>query len=85
MNALQKTKYWLKGWYSCVSWIPGAIAREWLPDFDIWNPPTDPDDYQWYAERVNGRAAMLAVVTILCIEGTTGRSALEVLLEMFTK
>jgi len=85
MNALEKTRYWIQGWYTCISWIPAAVVREWLPDLNFWDIPKDPDDYQWYAERVNGRAAMLAVVTILCIEGATKQSALQVIFELFKK
>lgn len=28
MSGLQKAWYWIKGWYSCLAWIPGAIFRK---------------------------------------------------------
>jgi hypothetical protein len=41
------------------------------------NFPTQPEDYLWYAERFNGRAAMLAVIFILQWELVTHKSIWE--------
>jgi hypothetical protein len=59
MTGLDKFWYSIRGWYSCTSWIITEIVKEYLPDLVFWKPPTHPDDFTWYAERVNGRLAML--------------------------
>lgn len=28
MNGLQKTWYWIQGWYSCISWIVLVLLQE---------------------------------------------------------
>ncbi len=40
-------------------------------DLKFWKVPLHPEDFLWYAERINGRIAMLAVVIILQIELVT--------------
>ena len=59
-------KFWLgvQGYWSCVSWIPAALLKfiwEEFPDLKFWKRHTSFDDHIWYAERVNGRIAMLAL------------------------
>jgi hypothetical protein len=27
VNGLQKTKYWIKGWYSCVAWVIPVLIK----------------------------------------------------------
>jgi hypothetical protein len=63
-------KFWLafQGYFSCVSWIPGALLKfiwEECPDLKFWKRHTNLDDHIWYAERVNGRIAMLALTFLL--------------------
>jgi hypothetical protein len=63
-------KFWLgvQGYVSCFGWIFATIWEvilEKCPDLKFWKPPTHPDDFIWYAERVNGRLAMLALTSIL--------------------
>jgi hypothetical protein len=63
-------KFWLgvQGYWSCVSWIPGALLKfiwEEFPDLKFWKRHTNFDDHIWYAERVNGRIAMLALSFLL--------------------
>jgi hypothetical protein len=74
MTGLDKFWYSIRGWYSCTSWIIIEIVKEYLPDLVFWKPPTHPDDFNWYAELVNGRLAMLAVTIILVTELTTKSS-----------
>jgi len=59
-------KFWLgvQGYVSCFGWIVVAIWETFLecsPDLFFWRPRTSFGDYIRYAERVNGRLAMLAV------------------------
>ncbi len=63
-------KFWLglQGYFSCVSWIPGAALKflcEEYPDLKFWKRHTNLDDHIWYAERVNGRIAMLTLTFLL--------------------
>ena len=59
----------LQGYISCFSWMIPALW-EWIlemsPDLRFWKWHTNLDDHLWYAERVNGRLAML-VMTFLFI------------------
>ena len=65
MTALNKVKLFIEGWWSCISWIVKEIIKEYCPDLNFKSISTHPNDYLWFAERWNGRAAMLAVVFIL--------------------
>ena len=42
--------------------------RTELVDLNIFNPPKEYEDFIWYAERVNGRVAMLTLTTVLILE-----------------
>jgi len=35
---------------------------------NIFNPPKEYEDFIWYAERVNGRVAMLTLTAVLILE-----------------
>jgi hypothetical protein len=54
----------IQGYVSCLGWILPALW-EWIlemsPDLRFWKWHTNFDDHLWYAERVNGRLAMLAL------------------------
>ena len=54
----------VQGYISCLGWIFPALW-EWVleqaPDLRFWKWHNNLDDHLWYAERVNGRAAMLAL------------------------
>ena len=67
----------IQEWYNCLSWIVQELISRYCPDLDITNFPTHPEDYLWYAERFNGRAAMLAVIFILQWEFVTHQSIWE--------
>jgi hypothetical protein len=63
-------KFWLglQGYWSCISWLPAALVKfiwEESPDLKFWKRHTNFDDHIWYAERVNGRVAMLALSFLL--------------------
>ena len=63
----------LQGYAMCFSWIPKMILHE-CPDLLFWRVPTHPSDFIAYAERINGRLAMLAIVIILNTEFFTHES-----------
>jgi hypothetical protein len=54
----------IQGYVSCFGWMFVAFW-EWIlemsPDLRFWKWHTNFDDHLWYAERVNGRLAMLAL------------------------
>jgi hypothetical protein len=54
----------IQGYHSCFNWIIPAIW-EWVleaaPELRFWKRYKNLDDHLWYAERVNGRLAMLAL------------------------
>ena len=63
-------KFWLglQGYWSCISWLPAALLKfiwEEFPDLKFWKRHTNLDDHIWYAERVNGRIAMLVLSFLL--------------------
>jgi len=61
----------MKGLLICLSEFMACIIeyiRTELVDLDIFNPPKDYEDFIWYAERVNGRVAMLTLTTVLILE-----------------
>ena len=76
---MNKAKNWIIGWYSCLSWMVGAIVREYCPELKFWNIPTHPNDFVWYAERINGRLAMLAVTVLLSVELLNHKSIWELI------
>jgi hypothetical protein len=63
-------KFWLgiQGYISCFGWIFVAVVKwacEECPDLKFWKRHTNLDDHLWYAERVNGRIAMLTLTFLL--------------------
>lgn len=57
----------IQGYVSCFGWIIGAFW-EWFLEVSVdlrcwWH--TNLDDHLWYAERVNGRVAMLTLTFLL--------------------
>lgn len=53
-------------WY-CVSWIFVGLFENCV-DLKFWQLPNHPNDLLWYAERVNGRLAMITLVVVLHLE-----------------
>ncbi len=50
-----------------------------LPDLKFWERHSNFDDHFWYAERVNGRIAMLTLSTLLVLEAVTHQSIWELI------
>jgi hypothetical protein len=62
--------------------MPRFLSRfllEKCPDLFIFNIPTHPEDFLWYAERINGRIAMIAIVSVLTAEFATKRSIFQLI------
>lgn len=53
-------------WY-CISWIFTGLIENCV-DLKFWKFPKNPNDLLWYAERVNGRLAMLTLIVVLHLE-----------------
>ena len=74
---MEKILLTIKGYWSCLGWMFAALLK-WLleecPDLKFWEGHTNIDDHIWYAERVNGRIAMLALTVVLLYEFTTHTS-----------
>jgi hypothetical protein len=72
-------KFWngVKGYWSCLGWLIPAICKwvlEECPELKFWKGHTNFDDHIWYAERVNGRIAMLVLSVAILYEFTTHTS-----------
>jgi hypothetical protein len=74
---MEKILLTLKGYWLCLGWVL-STAVTWVlaecPDLKFWKGHTNIDDHIWYAERVNGRIAMLALSAVLLYEFTTHTS-----------
>ncbi len=73
---MEKITYWFKGCWNCFSWIIAEIFKDCV-DLKFWKIPLHPNDLLWYAERVNGRIAMLAILFVLQVELITHKSIWE--------
>jgi hypothetical protein len=74
---MNKFWYGVQGYASCFGWIFQAIAKwiwEECPDLKFWKRFDNFDDHIWYAERVNGRIAMLVLTIVLILELVSGNS-----------
>jgi hypothetical protein len=64
---MNKTALWIQGIWMCLSGVFTEVFANCV-DLKFWQFPTHADDLIWYAERVNGRLAMLALVFVLQFE-----------------
>lgn len=55
------------------------VVKEYCPDLNPLDIPTQPDDFLWYAERVNGRIAMITIVSVLMAEFATKKSIFQII------
>jgi hypothetical protein len=58
----------IHGIWICISWIFKEIWNEYLVDLHVNKIPLHPQDYIWFAERWNGRVAMIVIVVVLQLE-----------------
>ena len=56
-----------------------SVIKEYCPDLNLLNIPTHPEDFLWYAERVNGRIAMLTITSVLMAEFATKESIFQII------
>lgn len=68
---MTKLSLWIKGYISCFGWIVAALwdfVLEHCTEIRFWKKHDNFDDHIWYAERVNGRLAMIALTITLILE-----------------
>lgn len=65
---MNKAWLWIQGTWSCFSWIFKEIWKEYLIDLHLNKIPWRPGDYIWFAERWNGRVAMITILVVLQLE-----------------
>jgi hypothetical protein len=65
--------------FSNVKAFLANAIKEYCPDLNPLNIPTHPEDFLWYAERVNGRIAMLTITSVLMAEFATKESIFQII------
>ena len=61
----------IKGYISCLGWVLAVLwdfVAEHCTEIRFWERHDNFDDHIWYAERVNGRLAMVTLTIILILE-----------------
>lgn len=61
----------IKGYISCLDWVLAVLWEfvvEHCTEIRFWERHDNFDDHIWYAERVNGRLAMVTLTIILILE-----------------
>jgi len=61
----------IQSYLNCLGWVLLETFKafwEQSPDLKFWDPPKHPSDFFWYAERVNGRLAMLTLTVLLVLD-----------------
>jgi len=72
----------VQGYWMCVGWIVPEFLRwvyELAPELQFWKWHNNLDDHLWYAERVNGRIAMLVLSVLLILELIQHKSIWELM------
>ena len=68
---MNKFFLWIKGYVSCFGWVFSAVWEfflEYCTEIRFWQKHHNFDDHIWYAERVNGRLAMIVLSVVLILE-----------------
>jgi hypothetical protein len=82
---MKKILWTLQGYVSCLGWMIPACLRwvyEECPDLKFWEWHDNMNDHLWYAERVNGRVAMLVLSVLLILELIQRKSIWEIVYGM---
>lgn len=82
---MNKFWYGVQGYLSCFVWIFVVIGKyilEECPDLKFWEWHDNMNDHLWYAERVNGRVAMLVLSVLLILELVQRKSIWEIVYGM---
>lgn len=77
---MNKIIFSIRGYLNCLSWVLIETIKfilEECPDLKFWKIPTHPSDFLWYAERINGRIAMIVLSSVLWLELITGKGIWE--------
>jgi len=75
----------VQGYWMCVGWIVPELLRwvyELVPELQFWKWHNNLDDHLWYAERVNGRIAMLVLSVLLILEFVQRKSIWDIVYGM---
>ena len=75
----------VQGYWMCVGWIVPELLRwvyELAPELQFWKWHNNLDDHLWYAERVNGRIAMLVLSVLLILEFVQRKSIWDIVYGM---
>jgi hypothetical protein len=75
----------VQGYWMCVGWIVPEFLRwvcELAPELQFWKWHNNLDDHLWYAERVNGRIAMLVLSVLLILEFVQRKSIWDIVYGM---
>lgn len=79
---MNKIWWTIQGYASCFGWMVAAIW-EWMleecGEIRFWKRYENLDDHIWYAERVNGRLAMVALTITLILELVSHHSIWDLL------
>jgi len=70
-STMNKFSLWIKGYAMCLTWAAGIVWEfvvEHCVEIRFWEGHNNFDDHIWYAERVNGRLAMLVLSLVLILE-----------------
>jgi len=62
--------------------VIGKYILEECPDLKFWEWHDNMNDHLWYAERVNGRVAMLVLSVLLILELVQRKSIWEIVYGM---
>lgn len=65
---MNKVSLCIKGYISCFGWMITAVWKwilEQAPELAPWKKYSNLEDHLWYAERLNGRLAMIGWVVML--------------------
>ena len=82
---MNKIWWTIKGYISCFGWMFGALWElflEHFSEFRFWKRYETLDDHIWYAERVNGRLAMIVLTTVLILELVSHKSIWDLINEL---
>ena len=79
---MNKIWWTIQGYASCFGWMVVAIW-EWMleecGEIRFWKRYENLDDHIWYAERVNGRLAMVVLTITLILELVSHHSIWDLL------
>lgn len=79
---MNKIWWTIQGYAACLGWMVAAIwewTLEQCGEIRLWKRYENFDDHIWYAERVNGRLAMVTLTITLILELVSHHSIWDLL------